>query len=128
MRHLTLLLLTTALFSSEALFDKYCVACHFKQHITFKQMKAQKKFIKAPPISVVMERMRKLIVVKVDDEDVEKAVITSYMKDYIYTPSIDTGICHVNCYVQFGTMPSQKGIISLEELDAIVSWVYDTYE
>ena len=122
-----LVLITLSLSASEALFDQYCVSCHFKQHITFKQMKAQRQHIKAPPISVVMERMKKIIVVKVDDEDVEKAVITAFMKDYILAPSIDKGICHVNCYVQFGTMPSQKGKIPPEDLDKIVSWVYDRY-
>ncbi len=127
MKSLILILFSLSLFASEALFDKHCVSCHFKQHITFEQMKAQRQHIKAPPISVVMERMKEFIVVKVDDEDVQKAVITAFMKDYILEPSIDKGICHVNCYVQFGTMPSQKGKVSLKDLDEIVSWVYDNY-
>jgi len=127
MKSFILILVSLSLAASEALFDTYCVSCHFKQQITFEQMKAQRQHIKAPPISVVMERMKKLIVVKVDDEDVQKAVITAFMKDYILEPSIDKGICHVNCYVQFGTMPSQKGKVPPEALDEIVSWVYDNY-
>ena len=113
--------------ATELLYDAHCVECHFKQQITFEQMKAQKQHLKAPPISVVMERVKEFIVIKVDDEDVQKAVITAFMKDYIMEPSIDKGICHVNCYVQFGEMPSQKGIIEPEDLDEIVSWVYDNY-
>jgi hypothetical protein len=127
MKSFILILFSFSLFASEALFDKYCVGCHFKQQITFEQMKAQREHIKAPPISVVMERMKAFIVVKVDDEDVQKAVITAFMKDYILEPSIDKGICHVNCYVQFGTMPSQKGKVPPKELEKIVSWVYDNY-
>jgi len=127
MKSFILILFSLSLYASEALFDTYCVSCHFKQQITFEQMKAQKQHIKAPPISVVMERMKAFIVVKVDDEDVKKAVITAFMKDYILEPSIDKGICHVNCYVQFGTMPSQKGKVNPEDLDEIVSWVYDNY-
>ena len=127
MKSFILILVSLSLSASEALFDTYCVSCHFKQQITFEQMKAQRQHIKAPPISVVMERMKKLIVVKVDDEDVQKAVITAFMKDYILEPSIDKGICHVNCYVQFGTMPSQKGKVPPIKLDKIVSWVYDNY-
>ena len=127
MKSLILILFSLSLFASEALFDQYCVSCHFKQKITFEQMKSQKQYIKAPPISVVMERMKKLIIIKVDDEDVQKAVITAFMKDYILDPSIDKGICHVNCYVQFGTMPSQKGKVPPEALEEIVSWVYDNY-
>ena len=122
------LFLTLSLFGNEALFDEYCVDCHFKQKITFKQMKAQKEYIQAPPISVVMARMRKLIIVNIDDEDVEKAVITAYMQDYILEPSIDKGICHARCYVQFGTMPSLKKKIKRKELKKIVSWVYDHYD
>jgi len=128
MKSLLLILFSLPLFASEALFDHYCVSCHFKQKITFEQMKAQKEHIKAPPISVVMERMKKLIVVKIDDEDVQKAVITAFMQDYVLAPSIDKGICHVNCYVQFGTMPSQKGKVPPEELKKIVNWIYDNYE
>ena len=127
MKSLILILISLSLTASELLFDQYCVSCHFKQKITFEQMKAQKQHIKAPPISVVMERMKKFIIVKIDDEDVQKAVITAFMKDYILEPSIDKGICHVNCYVQFGTMPSQKGKVPPEKLDEIVSWVYDNY-
>ena len=90
-------------------------------------MKAQRQHLKAPPISVVMERLKKYIVVKIDDEDVQKAVVVAYMQDYVMEPSIDKGICHVNCYVQFGTMPSQKGKVPREDLKKIASWVYDQY-
>ena len=127
MKILLLILMFIGLPASELLYDEHCVSCHFKQQITFEQMKAQKQHLKAPPISVVMERVKEFIVIKVDDEDVQKAVITAFMKDYIMEPSIDKGICHVNCYVQFGTMPSQKELIEPEELDEIVSWVYDNY-
>ena len=121
------MLIFMSLSANEELFDQYCVSCHFKQQITFTQMKAQKQHLKAPPISVVMERIKEFIVVKIDDEDVQKAVVTAFMRDYIMEPSIDKGICHVNCYVQFGTMPSQKDIVEPEELEQIVSWVYDRY-
>jgi hypothetical protein len=127
MRSLLLILFSFSLYASEALFDQYCVSCHFKEQITFKQMKAQRQHLQAPPISVVMERIKKYIVVDLDDEDVLKAVVTAYMKDYVLDPSIDKGICHVNCYVQFGTMPSQKGKVPPEALEKIVSWVYDSY-
>ena len=119
--------MTTSIFANEVLFDEYCVSCHFKEKISFKQMKAQRQHLKAPPISVVMERIKKHIVVKIDDEDVQKAVVVAYMQDYVLEPSIDKGICHVNCYVQFGTMPSQKGKVPPKALKQIVSWVYDTY-
>ena len=127
MKAILLIFTALSLFGSEVLFDKYCVSCHFKEKITFKQMKAQRQHLKAPPISVVMERLKKYIVVKIDDEDVQKAVVVAYMQDYVMDPSIDNGICHVNCYVQFGTMPSQKGKVPREDLKKIASWVYDTY-
>jgi len=127
MKAILLIFMSLSLFGSEALFDKYCVSCHFKENITFKQMKAQRQHLKAPPISVVMERLKKYIVVKIDDEDVQKAVVVAYMQDYVMEPSIDKGICHVNCYVQFGTMPSQKGKVPREDLKKIASWVYDQY-
>ncbi len=127
MKTLLFIFISLSLHATEVLFDTYCSSCHFKQHITFEQMKAQKQHIQAPPISVVIERIKKFIEVKIDDEDVQKAVVTAYMKDYVLAPSIDKGICHVNCYVQFGTMPSQKGKVPPEALEEIVSWLYDNY-
>ena len=127
MKILLLILMFISLPANELLYDEHCVACHFKQQITFEQMKAQKQHLKAPPISVVMERIKEFIVVNIDDEDVQKAVVTAYMKDYVLEPSIDKGICHANCYVQFGEMPSQKGIVEPEEVELIVSWLYDNY-
>ena len=127
MKSILLILIYFSLSATEALYDKHCVSCHFKQQITFEQMKAQKQHLKAPPISVVMERIKEFIMVKIDDEDVQKAVATAYMKDYLLEPSIDKGICHANCYVQFGEMPSMKGKVKPEELDEIVSWLYDSY-
>lgn len=127
MKLILLILICHSLSATELLFDKYCLACHFKQQITFEQMKAQKQHLAAPPISVVMERIKHAIVLKIDDEDVHKAVVTAYLKEYSMAPDIDKGLCHANCYVQFGVMPSLKGKIEPEELGQIVSWLYDTY-
>jgi len=113
--------------ATECLYDEHCVTCHFKQQITFEQMKSQRQHLKAPPISIVMERIKAFIVVNIDDEDVHKAVVTAFMKDYILEPDIDKGLCHANCYIQFGTTPSQKEQVKPEELEQIISWVYDNY-
>ncbi len=127
MKSLLFILIYFSLSATELLYDEYCVSCHFKQQITFEQMKAQKQHLKAPPISVVMERIKAFIVVNIDDEDVQKAVVIAYMKDYLLEPSIDKGICHANCCVQFGGMPSMKRKVKSEELEEIVSWLYDSY-
>jgi hypothetical protein len=36
-------------------------------------------------------------------------------------------MCHAMALEKFGVMPSQKGKLTNEELDAVAKWVYDNY-
>lgn len=127
MKPLILFFLSCSLWSSEALFDQYCTACHTKERISFEQMKTEKKRLIAPPINLVIERLKEVIQIKIDDEDAKKAVITAFIKEYVLQPSIDRGLCRVSCFIEFGVMPSQKGRVDPLVLEQIASWAYDRY-
>lgn len=127
MKLLIILLTSYTLWASESLFNQYCETCHLKEKTSFKEMKERRASLLAPPISIVMQRLKNVIDVKIDDDDVKKAVIVAFIKDYVLQPSIDKGACRATCFTQFGVMPSQKGEISSDTIEEIASWAYDTY-
>ncbi len=127
MKLLIILLTACTLWASESLFDQYCETCHLKEKTSFAEMKEKRASLLAPPMSIVIQRLKNVIDVKIDDDDVKKAVTVAFIKDYVLQPSIDKGLCRVNCFVQFGVMPSQKGQIPSDTIEEIASWAYDTY-
>lgn len=127
MKLLILIFLSSSLWSSEALFDQYCATCHTKETITFEQMKTEKERLIAPPINLVIERLKEVIVITLDDDDVKKAVITAFIKDYVQQPGIDKGVCRISCFNRFGVMPSQRGRVDPLVLEQIASWAYERY-
>jgi len=120
-------MLTSIYADGALLFDRHCSSCHSGVKMSFKQMKARKNRLKAPPMNLVVERLKNKIHVHLDDEDVDRAVVVAFIKDYVMAPDIDKGVCRVNCFVQFGVMPSQKEAISMDALDEVAKWVYDNY-
>ncbi len=90
-------------------------------------MKKKRAGLLAPPMSIVIQRLKNVIEVKIDDDDVKKAVTVAFIKDYVLQPSIDKGICRATCFSQFGVMPTQKGQLPSETIEEIASWAYDTY-
>ena len=97
----------------EVLFDKKCAACHSK---TFpKDMNA----VAAPALMGVMRHL------KMDYP--KKADAVAFIKDYTLNPSRDKAICMPQKIKRFGLMPSQKGNVTEEELEAIASWMFDNF-
>lgn len=124
-----ILLAGTALLASsgEKIFDSYCMDCHTKERISFENFKKRKSDYKAPPMNLVVQRLKDVINIELGDDDAKKAVITAFIKDYIQAPSIDKGLCRVECFVQFGEMPKLQTPPSKRELDLVSDWVYDKY-
>jgi cytochrome c len=51
----------------------------------------------------------------------------AFMVDYVQYPSKDKSVCMPQKIQRFGLMPSQKGNISVKELQAVTSWMYDNF-
>nr|WP_275855867.1 c-type cytochrome [Sulfurimonas sp. MAG313] len=109
----------------ETLFTQHCLSCHSTERMSFLQMKEKRSILKAPPINLVSQRLRKMISIKVDDEDVHKAVVVAYIKEYIQHPSMDIGLCRVSCYIQYGQMPKIGSNMTQSELSKVSAWVYE---
>jgi cytochrome c len=63
--------------------------------------------------------------VKMNFDSKEKAM--EFMIDYVLNPSEEKSICKPQKIKRFGLMPSQKGVVTKQELEKITSWLYDNF-
>ena len=97
----------------EKLFDTKCAVCHSKTR------PADPSKVSAPALMGVMRH------VKMRYPD--KASAVTFMVDYVLNPSKEKSICKPQKIERFGLMPSQKGVVTKEELTKISEWMYDNY-
>jgi len=111
----------------EKVFDKACASCHVKM-ITAEETKKVFKTLKAPPMVEVSGQLKKNIQIVEDiDDEIHRAVVIAFIKDYVMYPHLDKSMCEGMALEKFGLMPSMKGKLSEEELNAVSAWVYDFY-
>ena len=107
-------------------YQQKCQMCH-KEMLTKKEALASMKKLKAPPMNEVSARLKENIITKEDDEDVNRELILTFMRDYIMNPNIEKTMCHMGAVDKFGVMPSQKGKLNSAELHAVTEWIHDHY-
>ncbi len=111
----------------EKIFDKACASCHVKM-ITSEETKKVFKTLKAPPMVEVSGQLKNNIKIVEDiDDEIHRAVVIAFIKDYVIYPHLDKSMCHAMALERFSLMPSLKGKLSEEELNAVAAWVYDFY-
>ena len=111
----------------EKVFDKACASCHIKM-ITAEETKKVFKTLKAPPMVEVSGQLKKNIKIVEDiDDEIHRAVVIAFIKDYVIYPHLDKSMCQAMALERFDLMPSLKGKLSEEELNAVSAWVYDFY-
>ncbi len=113
--------------SGQKVFDRVCSSCHVE---LLDKKTALKKFptLKAPPMNEVANQLKTNIIIKDDDDDVHRAVVIAFIKDYIKYPGLSKVMCNPPAVDKFGIMPSQKSLLNEEEINAVATWLYDRYE
>ena len=112
----------------EQVFDQNCASCHIKM-ITKTELKKIFKTVKAPPMIEVSNQLKNNIKIVEDiDDEIHRAVTIAFIKDYVMYPDLDKSMCEAMALEKFDLMPSQKGKLSEEELNAVAAWVYDYYQ
>ncbi|GEM_PF-802619 len=99
--------------NGEQLFQANCTACHATSH-----GQDESKML-APPIMGAVNHVKEKFGSK------EEAV--KFIVDYIQNPSKEKAACESHSIEKFGLMPSQKGVVSPEDLEKIANYIYDTY-
>ena len=111
----------------EQVFEKKCASCHVKM-ITEEETKKIFKTLKAPPMVEVSKQLKQNIKIVDDlDDEIHRAVVIAFIKDYVFYPHLDKSMCDAMALDRFDLMPSLKGKLSEEELNAVSAWVYDYY-
>jgi hypothetical protein len=112
----------------EAVFERVCASCHNKI-LTKAEAKKHFKNLKAPPMIEVSAQLKKNIKIVEDfDDEIHRAVTVAFIKDYVMNPHLDKSMCTAMALEKFDLMPSQRGKITEEELQAVSEWVYDYYK
>ena len=111
----------------EKVFEKACASCHIKM-ISKAETKKIFKTIKAPPMVEVSGQLKRNIKIVEDiDDEIHRAVVIAFIRDYVMYPHLDKSMCTGMALEKFGVMPSLKGKLSEDELNAVSAWVYDYY-
>ena len=114
----------------EEVYNNVCSKCH-QLYIPLDKLsenfEADNKILKlnAPTISQISYRMKQKIGDPRADEDIQRMEVSAFIADYIIYPDKQKSVLHPNVGKHFETMPSLKGKLSTEDIEAISSFVYD---
>ena len=81
---------------------------------------------KAPPMMAVTFHIRGFM--KVNNPSEKRQKFIDFVTDYALYPSAKKSFCDKKSLEDYGIMPSQKGNVSKEELQAIAAYMYDHYD
>jgi cytochrome c len=81
---------------------------------------------KAPPLFTVTVHLKDWI--KVNNPSELKGKFVTFVKDYVINPSRDKSYCDKKSLDSYGLMPSQKGKVTPQELEAIANYIFDRYD
>ncbi len=80
---------------------------------------------KAPPMMAVAFHVSSFIKTEDESQRIPKAI--SFVKDYVINPSQSKSFCDKESLKLYGVMPSQKGRVTQEELQAIVKYMFSHF-
>ena len=80
----------------------------------------------APSMMAVTFHLKDFI--KSNDPSAHESKVVSFIKDYVIEPSREKSYCDKASLESYGVMPSQKGNVTKEELEAIAHYMYENYD
>jgi len=81
---------------------------------------------KAPPLYTVTVHLKEWM--KTNNPSELKSKFVDFAKDYVINPSLDKSYCTKEALKKYGIMPSQKGNVTEDEVEAIASYIFDKYD
>jgi len=107
-------------FDGQKLLEQKCSQCH-NLDLPPKTFKDEK----APPMMAVAFHIKDFIPASNESEKVPKAI--EFIKDYVIHPSASKSFCDKKSLQTYGVMPSQKGNVTQDELQAIGEYMFEHY-
>jgi len=80
---------------------------------------------KAPPMMAVAFHIKDFIHATSESDKIPKAI--SFVKDYVVNPSAAKSFCDKQSLKEYGVMPSQKGKVTQDELQAIAEYMFSHF-
>ncbi len=80
---------------------------------------------KAPPMMAVAFHVKDFIKVSNESDRIPKAI--EFVKDYVLYPDAKKSFCDKKSLQTYGVMPSQKGNVTEDELQAIATYIFDHF-
>lgn len=77
---------------------------------------------KAPPMMAVAFHVRSFIKTGDESQRILKAI--AFVKDYVVAPKVSKSFCDKESLKSYGLMPSQKGKVTQDELQAIAEYMF----
>jgi cytochrome c len=104
----------------KVLIKQKCSACH---NLSLPPSTYENE--KAPPMMAVAFHMKGFM--QVSDESMRIPKAKAFVKDYVISPAASKSLCDKKSLEDYGVMPSQKGKVTGEELDAITDYMFEHY-
>ena len=105
----------------EKLLEHKCAKCH---NLDMPPKSYENEL--APSMMAVTFHLKDFI--KSDNPAAHESKIINFVKEYVISPSAEKSLCDKESLESYGVMPSQKGNVSLDEIEAIVHYTYRTYD
>ncbi len=107
-------------FDAEKLIQNKCSSCH-NLDLPPKTYEDEK----APPMIAVALHVKGFI--QTENESLRIPKAKEFVKDYVFYPDRSKAFCDKKSLDDYGVMPSQKNKVSADELDAIVTYMFEHY-
>ena len=104
-------------FDAKNLLESKCSKCH--------NLDLPPKLLKkelAPPMMAISHHVFNKVSAKNESERMLNAI--AFVKDYVLNPSVSKSFCDKDSLKKYGVMPSQKGNVDEDELEAIASYIF----
>ena len=114
----------------ERVYHEKCAKCHplyipaDKLMKNFLEMNNSLLHLKAPSVNQLAYRLKQRIGDPKGDKDVQLMEVRAFLQDYLIHPDKQKSVCLPEVLTHFETMPSMKGKIDEEEIDAVAEWIY----
>ena len=122
-------LFTAALFGADGyeVYKKHCASCHMVMlPLDGPEREKMLAQMKAPTMRMVAMRLKMMIKIENEDEDIQRKVTKAFIKEYIEDPGEDYVICLPEMTEKYGVMTPVKGL-SHDEKEAVAEWLWEQF-
>ncbi|QOP43408.1 c-type cytochrome [Sulfurimonas sediminis] len=106
--------------NGKQLLEQKCSKCH---NIDLPPKTFQDE--KAPPMMAVAFHIKDFIKASSESDKIPKSI--EFVKDYVINPSASKSFCDKKSLQEYGVMPSQKGKVTEDELQAIAEYMFSHF-